>query len=134
MSERTLYLYDAKNEKWSSETPTRSGAILTVSLQSFNNSGRGCAHGINAHLLNQENIGKKFKLSILDPIEIGEVYLLGIVTRGENKCIPEFIYKKMKEEKFFFREGGFVQEFFVFKQNKEYIVVNSDFCDVIPLF
>jgi len=133
MSERTLYLYDAENWIWSPKNHKRSGAILTVSLQSFQST-MGCTHGKSTHLLNEKNIGKKFELSILDPVRVGEVIFLGIITKNENKYVPEFIYKKMQEEIFFLRFRSDFENFFAFKQNKEYIIVNTSFCDVIPLF
>ncbi|MFA5871078.1 MAG: hypothetical protein WC842_04340 [Candidatus Paceibacterota bacterium] len=134
MSEKRLYLYDAENKEWSLRGLKRSGAILTVPLQSFQST-MGCAQGISAHILSRENIGKKFELSILDPVKIGRVEFLGSVTIKGNKCIPNFIYEKMKEENFFLCAiGDDPEKFFAFRKSKEFIVVNKKFCDVISLF
>ena len=137
MPKEMLHLYDAGNTKWSPKGGFRSGAILTVPLSLFTRTS-GCTEGAGRSYLNERNIGKRFKLSILDPVKIGEVEFLGIVTKQKNCCIPAFIYKKMKEEEFFLRLGNEFESFFAFKQDEEYIeeyiVVNTDYCDVVPLF
>ncbi|TSC51916.1 MAG: hypothetical protein LiPW41_683 [Parcubacteria group bacterium LiPW_41] len=66
-------------------------AMLTTPLSQFPHVD-GCSSGKNRDLLTNQNIGKRFKVSIFDPYEIGDCELLGfgIDVVGDEEMKKEF--------------------------------------------
>lgn len=124
-NERKLYMYNPQNDVYSDGIATP-GAVLTVPIESFDRT-PGCTNGVGRELLVAENIGKHVDLKILDPVPIGSVEFCGV----GQEYIPESIYNEVVDSfPDFFDYGNFA----TFKQGDEYIIVDTDYLDVEPLF
>lgn len=132
MPRKKLYLYNANNENWGLDNQdgfsTLPGAVLTIPIDSFIRT-KGCAAPDlkTQTLLSPENIGKQFKIWILDPVRIERVEYCGQVSRTNNECkLPQSIYRRMCEEKFFGSSFN-SSVFHAFKIGTDYVVVNRSF-------
>ena len=123
---KKLYIYDIGNDFYFDSPARIPGAVLTISIELFDRT-PGCSCGLGVELLTEENIGKKFDISILDPVIIGAVEFVGI----GQKYIPDSIYKEVTDS---FKDFFDCANFATFKQGDEYIIVDIDFLDVEPLF
>lgn len=126
MPKKKLYLYDAYNKKWRPDDGFCPGALLTFPISSLYHI-KGCAFSYQRvlTLLVKKNIGKKFDIEFLDPVRVKNVRFCGRVLKGRNQYLPNYIYKYMVDNDFF----KFKSSFFVFRKEKEYIVVNANFID-----
>ena len=122
MADRKLYFYKHSNSCVS--MCEAYAAILTVELEKFKHV-EGCSYGTNSDLLVPRNIGKKFKLSILDPYEVGAVTYLG---EGYGVIPDEDIQHVLEGE-----EGYLSIGFYVFQTFDGELVITKSF-DVEPLF
>ncbi|TSC51921.1 MAG: hypothetical protein LiPW41_688 [Parcubacteria group bacterium LiPW_41] len=121
MAERKLYFYDSNGNETNSIVFE---AVLTTPLSQFSHID-GCSSYKNLELLIPQNVGKKFKLSILDPFEVGEVTYLG----DGLDAIPDESIRSVLSN---IREGYIDDWFYVFQLNDE-LVISASF-DVEPLF
>ncbi|TSC51922.1 MAG: hypothetical protein LiPW41_689 [Parcubacteria group bacterium LiPW_41] len=125
--EKKIYIYDARNTLYSHKsTCACPAAVLTVAIESFDRT-PGCSSRIGREFLTEENVGKNFDISILDPVLVGAVEFVGI----GQKYIPASIYNNVINSFPKFFDYG---DFAVFKQGDEYIIVDTDYLDVKPLF